>query len=358
MSDIAASNPFQPYTEIREALPRWFWFAGRMVAMGITLWVLWLLAFDPELGITVFWRIFIPSLPLLFAVAPGIWRQVCPMAFLNQLPVRNGLSAGHTLPVWLKESSYLYAIVAFIALVGMKHVTFYDSATPLFLMLVAALVAAFAGGLVFKGRSGWCGTFCPLGPLQKVYGHAPPVVVKNGYCETCVGCQKNCYDFSPRAAFFADLSDKDPWYAGHRRIFVGILPGLILSFWLGRSPEVIGYATYFKELAFWLLTSAGIFFIATSVLKNSVYKVAAVYGVAAIFLYYWFAAPVILGGLRMCSTSRCRMSSPISCRWSSSSWPPATSMPGCSSKKPMRTASGWRPPALRIPAMATMGERR
>ena len=34
----------------------------------------------------LFWGVAVPCLPALFAIAPGLWRQVCPMAFANQLP--------------------------------------------------------------------------------------------------------------------------------------------------------------------------------------------------------------------------------------------------------------------------------
>lgn len=295
---IGGDDPFKPYTEMRSWLPKAFWLMLRVLTLMAALALAVTLVVAPEIGVTVFWKIVIPSLPIVLAVVPGLWRQICPMAFANQIPVQLGWSANRTLPIWLKESSYLYAILAFIVLVALKHVTLYNSPGPLLAMVLGALVLAFLGGLVYKGRSGWCGTFCPLGPLQKVYGHTPVVVVKNGYCPTCVGCQKNCYDFSPRSAFFQDLYDKDPWYAGHRRFFVGVLPGLIISFWLGRNPEEIGYVRYVQELLFWLLLSAGSFFVMTSVLRTSVYKVAAAYGVVAIFLYYWFAAPVVLESMR------------------------------------------------------------
>ncbi len=302
MSTLAtqsAESPFRPYSDIPTLAPQWLWWVARCVVLGGTLAVLTALLLNPDKGVTAFWQIVIPSLPLVFAVMPGVWRQVCPMALLNQLPVRFGFSAQKTLPLSMKENSYLYATLLFIALVGLKHVSTYNSPMPLFIMLVAALAAALLGGIIFKGRSGWCGTFCPLGPLQKVYGHTPPLIIKNGYCETgCVGCQKNCYDFSPRSALFGDLYDKDPWYAGHRRFFVGILPGLIIAFWLGRSPEEIGIARYVQELLTWLLLSAGSFFILTSVLRTSVYRIAAIYGVVAIFLYYWFAAPVMIEAIR------------------------------------------------------------
>ena len=32
------------------------------------------------------WKVIIPTLPLLFLVAPGLWRNLCPLAASNQTP--------------------------------------------------------------------------------------------------------------------------------------------------------------------------------------------------------------------------------------------------------------------------------
>ena len=45
-----------------------------------------LLVADPKTGLKVFWRFVIPMLPLLFFVAPGLWRNICPLAAMNQTP--------------------------------------------------------------------------------------------------------------------------------------------------------------------------------------------------------------------------------------------------------------------------------
>jgi polyferredoxin len=67
-------------------------------------------------------------------------------------------------------------------------------------VLALVVAVAFAGGYLFKGKSGWCSSICPLFPLQRAYGQTPYVTVPNSHCPTCVGCAKNCYDFKPRAA--------------------------------------------------------------------------------------------------------------------------------------------------------------
>ena len=91
------------------------------------------------------------------------------------------------------------------------------------------MIAAFAGGMVLKGKSGWCSTICPLLPVQRIYGQTPLALVANAHCQPCVGCVKNCYDFNPRAAYLADLHDDDNYWSGYRRFFVGAFPGLVLG---------------------------------------------------------------------------------------------------------------------------------
>lgn len=85
-------KPFPSYLEMPSHLPAWFWWAFRVATVGVMLVVAWLIATQPEIGFAVFWKVLIPSLPLLFAVAPGIWRQICPMALVNQLPRTFGFS--------------------------------------------------------------------------------------------------------------------------------------------------------------------------------------------------------------------------------------------------------------------------
>src|SRR5260370_36048021 len=143
-------------------------------------------------------------------------------------------------------------MILFCFLAGLRHVGRNDEPQPLAGLIVAMLLAALVGGVVFKGRSGWCGTFCPLAPIQRAYGQAPIVIVKNGYCPTCVGCQKNCYDFNPRAAVHSDLADPVRWDAGHKEIFMGALPGFIIAFFLAENPANSGLLHYYLHFASWM----------------------------------------------------------------------------------------------------------
>jgi nitrite reductase (NADH) large subunit len=293
----ADHKPFPSYLDMPTRLPKWFWHGFRAVTFGVMLGIAWLIAVVPETGFALFWKVMIPLLPLLFAVAPGIWRQICPMALLNQIPRSLGFSQERTLPVYIKNIAYFISVLAFFLLVSLRHVYFNKDPASLLTLIGVALSLAFIGGLFFKGRSGWCGTFCPLAPIQKAYGHAPIATVKNGYCPTCVGCQKNCYDFNPRAAFLSDLTDSDLWYAGHKKFFVAGLPGFALGFFTATDPAQTGLAAYYLHLASWIVTTLGIYMAVRIFVRVSDYRVAAVSAMSALVIFYWFTSNGIVGTL-------------------------------------------------------------
>lgn len=290
----ASNKPFPSYLEMQSRLPAWFWWSFRLATFGVMSFVIWKVWTEPELGFSLFWKLLIPSLPLVFAIAPGIWRQICPMAFLNQLPRTFGFSREMTLPVKAKNLAYFVSVLAFFFLVSLRHVYFNMDSLAWMILIVSALSLAFLGGLLFKGRSGWCGTFCPLAPIQKAYGHAPVFTVKNGYCPTCVGCQKNCYDFNPRAAFLSDLNDQDLWYAGHKKFFVAGLPGFAIGFFTAADPLQTGLPAYFLHMAGWIVTTLGIYMTARIFFRVSDYLVAALFALSALNIFYWFTAQGII----------------------------------------------------------------
>lgn len=293
MNEIV-EKPFPSYLEVEPKLPTQFWWAVRVATFAVMGAVIWLVATEPEKGFAVFWKVMIPSLPLLFAVAPGIWRQICPMAFLNQIPRTFGFSRELTLPVNVKNLAYFVSVLAFFFLVSLRHVYFNSEPAWWMALIFTALGLAFLGGFFFKGRSGWCGTFCPLAPIQKAYGHAPIFSVRNGYCPSCVGCQKNCYDFNPRAAFLSDITDQDPWYAGHKKFFVAGLPGFAFGFFTAADPNVTGLPAYFLHMAGWIVTTLGIYMAVRIFVRISDYLVAALAAMSALVIFYWFTSQGII----------------------------------------------------------------
>lgn len=290
----AATQFFRNYTQRQARGPMSVWWLARAMALALCLLLAWLLMTRPELGLKLFWGLTVPLLPALLVVSPGLWRQVCPMATLNQLPRLAGFSRARELPQALKQAAFGISVAAFVVAVSMRAPLLNHSGMVVGVGILLVLVLAFVGGSLFKGRSGWCGTFCPLAPVQRTYGQAPLLVVRNGYCEPCVGCQKSCYDFNPRAAVFSDIYDEDPRHAAQRRLFMGLLPGLVLGYFLQESTPQVGTGTYLLILALSAAASAGAYGLITAFVPASAYRVALAFGVLALGCFYVFAGPMIV----------------------------------------------------------------
>lgn len=290
----AASQYFRNYTQMPTQGPAWLWVALRGVAVLVAIVIALVLVLEPSLGLLLFWGLAIPVVPALLVIAPGLWRQVCPMAALNQLPRALNKSRALDLPPVLKEWAFAIALVIFIGAVALRQPWLNHHGPTVGVVVLLMLAAAFVGGWFFKGRSGWCGTFCPLGPIQRTYGQAPLVVVRNGYCDPCLGCQKNCYDFNPRAAVFTDVYDDDPRYASQRRLFMGLLPGLLLGYFLAQPLGLQHPAEGLALLLGATATSAGIYSLVLAFAPANPYRVSLVFGALAITIFYFFAGPIIV----------------------------------------------------------------
>jgi nitrite reductase (NADH) large subunit len=289
-----ATQFFSNYTKLETRVPMSAWYAARALVMAVTLGLAALLVWQPTLGLKLFWGLAIPVVPALLVIAPGLWRQVCPMATMNQLPRLSGFGRALDLPPGLKTWAFAVAVGGFLLAVALRVPVLNHSGVLVGGGVLFVLALAFAGGMVFKGRSGWCGTFCPLAPIQRTYGQAPLLVVKNGYCNPCVGCQKSCYDFNPRAAVFSDVYDSDPRHAAQRRLFMALLPGLILGYFLQGPAPAYGEPLHALILLAACCASAGLYGLAVAFAPTNPYRVALMFGVVALSAFYWFAGPTVV----------------------------------------------------------------
>jgi nitrite reductase (NADH) large subunit len=92
------ADPFPNYTQIEDPLPHAAWRAIRIASVFLTLGVCGLLVADPATGLDLWWGLLVPLLPLVWFVAPGLWRNVCPLAATNQVPRVLGFTRGMTAP--------------------------------------------------------------------------------------------------------------------------------------------------------------------------------------------------------------------------------------------------------------------
>ncbi len=284
---------FPVYTEMRTRVPLAVWRAVRVVSVLAYVALVVALFVRPAGGLFVFFGVIVPLLPLLFFVAPGVWRNTCPLAAVNQAPRVLGFTRGATVPEWWQRRAFIVAMVLFFGIAGARLAVFNGSGPATGALLAVVIVSAFLGGFLFKGKSGWCSQICPLLPLQRVYGQTPYVRSPNSHCRPCVACTKNCYDFQPLSAYQADLHEDDPVWTAPRKLFVAALPGFVLGFFVLAGAGDRPWTSTYAELALYFLGSVGLFYAAEALLPLRTAVTIAVWAAAAINAFYWFAAPVL-----------------------------------------------------------------
>src|SRR6266545_2719086 len=224
------ADPFPSYTQMPTRVPRWLWDVARLLSVAALLFIVVLLVNSPKDGLKLWWGLLVPCLPLVWFVVPGLWRNVCPLAAVNQVPRRTNASFARTAPWWWTEYAPVVGILALLAAVASRPVLFNSSGLATATLIGGALVLALVGGIVFKGKSGWCSSLCPMLPVQRLYGQTPFVTVPNSHCQPCVGCTKNCYDFNPRVAWLADLHDENEHWTAYRLFFTSAFPGIVIAY--------------------------------------------------------------------------------------------------------------------------------
>lgn len=281
---------FPAYTEMRRRLPVGAWHAIRIASVLAYLAICAVLWFRPAGGQFWFFKVVVPLLPVLFFAAPGLWRNICPLAASNQAPRVLGFTRALTPPQWLRRYGAIISIVLFFGITSTRIAFFNANGAGLSVLLTLTIINAFAAGFMFKGKSGWCSSICPLLPLQRVYGQTPFVKVANSHCQPCVGCTKNCYDFRPSVAYQADLHEPDPAWTAPRKLFVSALPGFVLGFFLLVSHPGIALPEVYLRLALFFLGSTGLFYAVQALLPFITTTVhIALWAATAISIFYWFS---------------------------------------------------------------------
>jgi nitrite reductase (NADH) large subunit len=288
----AETDPvFRTYTELPKRVPIQVWRAVRVVSVASYLTLAGVLLVWPDTGLRIFFGIVIPLLPALFFLAPGVWRNICPLSSANQSARVLGFSLGRTAPTWMRERGYLLAITLFFGIAGARLAVFNDSGTATAALLLCVIGSAFAGGVLFKGKSGWCSSICPLLPVQRLYGQTPFVLSPNSHCRPCLACTRNCYDFQPQLAQQADLHDPDLRWQQPRRLFASALPGFVLGFFLLLDQPELGTADTYARLAVYVAVSVGGALALEAFLGLSAGLVTALWGAVALNLFYWYGTP-------------------------------------------------------------------
>ena len=259
------------------------------------------LRFIPSLpdtfGRDAFWNGLIFTAPLIFALAPGVWRNICPMGTTSMLARHLSISKGKEQDQNTQGAFYLISVILLYVLVPLRHVE--TSGLSVVIALVVVAVLALIIGYMYLGKSGWCSGLCPIYPVEKLYGTKPLVQVPNVHCSTCVNCVMPCADSTDNISPNSNQESAANRFASF--IFVGGFPGFVWG-WFNvadfpnRMEGWSNLGTVYGLPIFGFTVTLIVYWIFRRLFEEKDYsKIALVFAAAAISCYYWYRIPSILG---------------------------------------------------------------
>ena len=181
------------------------------------------------IGARIFWGMIVPSgIMIVLVLGHEIWRRICPLYFLSQIPPALGLKPRLDIHKnnWLTRN-HLYVQFAFL-FIGLNFRILFVNSDRMFLgvFLLSAILSAIVTVFLYGGRS-WCHYVCPFGLVQVIFTgpggllgsnaySAPPRSITQSMCRTvdkvtgkeksaCIACKSNCMDIDAENSYWNDL---------------------------------------------------------------------------------------------------------------------------------------------------------
>ncbi len=271
-------------------------FALWLVGVGIVgLLLLW-----PSLGIDVFWNVLIPVAPALLVIAPGLWRNICPMASTALFGRRLSLGGQrHRLSTVANDSMLLAGVILLLIIVPLRHVVLDLSGVATAAMLLLAALTAVVLGYRFEWKSSWCSGLCPVQAVEKLYGTKPLVSPMNAQCHECERCVDVCADSTPEMDPL--VAEKKSWQRTVAGILMfGLFPGFIWGwFHVADYAGVAGWShlgeAFGQPVLGGLVTLVPYLLLRTVFGGNSHRGLNRGFAAVAVSCYYWFRLPALFG---------------------------------------------------------------
>ncbi|MBC8353610.1 MAG: hypothetical protein H8E66_16545 [Planctomycetes bacterium] len=273
------------------------WRLAQVLSWVAGMFVWGALIVKPDLGLHLLWNVLIPIAPALLVLAPGIWRNVCPLGSMSLVPHHLGLSQDKRLsPTW-RSRLFLGAFILLVLVVPLRKVLLDTNGPVLAAILTVVGLLAIGLGSIFKWKSGWCSSLCPVYPVELLYGARPVISVHNAHCSSCLNCVAPCSESTAGLTPLTAVNTKLGRTIGVA--LTGLFPGFVWGWynvptyggWDGFSHLHIAYGIPFAGGGATLM----VYLILRTVLPTLEHLIASVFAAAAIITYYWFRLPPVFG---------------------------------------------------------------
>ncbi len=267
------------------------WQTARATGLIATVVLLAGLVLRPEASLHVLWDQVIPMLPALFALNPLLWRNVCPLATLNDLG--GARSDRPVLGAASQPAAWAAGMVLLALLVPARHFALNANGALLASVVAAVAVLAVVGGFTRSRRAGFCNAFCPVLPVEKLYGQAPVLRIGSSRCADCNRCASACLDLAGAKAAVqsARSGERARWYRTPFGLFACAFPGFILGYFRAADGPLSSAPAVYGSIAAWTLGSLAVAVLLVRLFRVRDVRALLLLGAASLATYYWFAAP-------------------------------------------------------------------
>ena len=269
------------------------WQLARVIALFTTGGFLFAWVLVPEIAVDSFWNVVVPLIPASLLVNPLIWRNVCPFATLNM--VTAGLIADAKLSRRASLATGTAGILLLALLIPARIYLLNDNGTALAVTVGALALISLGVGAWFNVKAGFCNSFCPVLPVERLYGSNPLLKLGTHRCATCSACAPACIDLSPvRSPGLAiGRSNSRSWYATPFGAFAAAFPGFVLGYYTVGDIVTSPWQIYF-HVGWMALVSFGVAAALITPVQPKPARTVPVLAAAAAGIYYWFVPELMV----------------------------------------------------------------
>jgi hypothetical protein len=273
-----------------------YWRVAQILGVVLTLVLLVGLVIAPKLWLHVLWDMVIPLLPMVFLVNPLIWRNVCPLATVNEF---TGRAAGRAaMPMGLMRNGWILGMALLFVLVPARRFLFNENGVALAVTITVVITLAVAGGLVFARRAGFCGSICPVLPVEKLYGQLPLADIHGARCDSCSVCTPvGCIDLAGLKTVAQTVGPQRrdaAWIHTSFGAFAAMFPGFVIGYFTAENGSFATAPAVYLRVVVFALGSYAIVAAVVAVFRLRATPSLRVLGALAFVIYYWFALPVLV----------------------------------------------------------------
>lgn len=280
------------------ATASWIWRAVQWIGLAATAALLIGLFVRPTSSLALLWNVVIPLVPATLLISPMLWRNSCPLATLNQLTNQVGRQS---LPrERLGTAAAVLGIVLLAVLVPARRFVFNTEGPALATVILLVAAAAMVMGVLFDMKAGFCNAFCPVLPVERLYGQRPLLRIGNVRCAPCTHCSSACIDLSPGKSIpqlLGRARNSRAWLRTPFGVFSAAFPGFVLAYFMAVEGSAASAGVIY--LGTLTLAAASYLFVVLAVRVFGLPSTRALPTLAALAagLYYWFSAPSIAATL-------------------------------------------------------------